>query len=176
MLSTAQSLVGKGAGDCLVFILLNCEREMGHLWVVTETFESPGDWPKERLGCSDSSLAIFRNLFWFGNHAQTPQPGPLFINQKGFAGSGFGLRVSKVDYPTTTHSRGIISPGRAQNIPTEYSYSRSKGRVGMSGCRDAHEAALGHGVGVSSGGGCWAYKRVQQPKSACNYRFKGKKC
>lgn len=85
MLGAARSLAGKGAGDCLVFILLNFEQEMGHLWLATESFESPDDWPKERLGCSDSSLAVFLKLFWFGNRAENPQLGPLFVKKDSLA-------------------------------------------------------------------------------------------
>lgn len=52
-------LLGKGGGNAVwVLSWLNCEQEMGHLWVETEIFEALRCWPRESLGCSDSP-AIF---------------------------------------------------------------------------------------------------------------------
>lgn len=71
---------GKGGGNTVWFLSqLNCKQEMGHLQMETETFEALRGWPRESLGCSDPPWQFFLNLFWFGNRAENPELGPLFI-------------------------------------------------------------------------------------------------
>lgn len=110
----------------------------------TETFEALCTCARESLGCSDPPGQFFGNLFWFGNCAEKPEMGPLFLPADLLALLLIQERCRMRKVRLSCPPQAILA-GSFSGQSVGYSW------VGISGCREAHEVSPCHtGVELES--------------------------